>query len=136
MKEIKMKEYVVEIKTNDNADFHQGIKSALANKLSEVSTLAQTEMLAKLVSGSVIEACSKKKNEECDCEDPENCECDDDDDDEDLTEATSFKKLNAKQFTELSSFKSFVALYQKENPDVEVKKQQLLGKYKWFVYCW
>lgn len=74
-----MKQYELNV-LGTNQDFKDAVKTSLVNKLSEVSTLAQTEMLARLVGGSVVEACSDK-NEECDCEDPKNCDCKDEDKD-------------------------------------------------------
>jgi hypothetical protein len=68
-----MKQYEVSVSGSTN-DFSTELKTALVNKISEVSTMAQSEMLARFVGGTVIESCSKK-NEECECEDPENCEC-------------------------------------------------------------
>ena len=50
-----------------------------------------------------------------------------------ITEAT-FKKMDAKQFTDLTAFKTFVASYQKDVDGIEVKRQQLAGVWKWFVY--
>ena len=60
-----MKQYELNV-LGTNQDFKDEVKTSLVNKLSEVSTLAQTEMLARLIGGSVLEACSDK-NEECDC---------------------------------------------------------------------
>ena len=68
-----MKQYELNV-LGTNQDFKDEVKTSLVNKLSEVSTLAQQEMLARLIGGSVVEACSDK-NEECECEDPENCDC-------------------------------------------------------------
>lgn len=50
-----------------------------------------------------------------------------------ITEA-AFKKMDAKQFTDLTAFKTFVASYQKDIDGVEVKRQQLAGTWKWFAY--
>ena len=72
-----MKQYELNV-LGTNQDFKDEVKTSLVNKLSEVSKLAQQEMLARLIGGSVVEACSDK-NEECECEDPENCDCEDKD---------------------------------------------------------
>lgn len=75
-----MKQYEVNV-SGSTGNFSSELKAALVNKISEVSTMAQIEMLAKFVGGTVIEGCSKK-NEECECEDPENCECEEMEDEE------------------------------------------------------
>ena len=129
------KTYEVTISTGgDNTQVD--IQQALTTEVSRQATVAQQEYLAALVGGVVDERCKKMKEGECDCDDPDNCECDDDEDedeDDDLDEAT-FKKMDAKQFTDLAVFKSFVASYQKDVDGIEVKRQQLAGVWKWFAY--
>lgn len=128
------KTYEVSIST-DGDNTQVDIQQALTTEVSRQATAAQQEYLAALVGGVVDEKCKKMKEGECDCDDPDDCECgeDDDGDDEDLDEAT-FKKMDAKQFTDLTAFKSFIASYQKDVDGVEVKRQQLAGTWKWFVY--
>lgn len=129
------KTYEVTIRTGgDNTQVD--IQQALTTEVSRQATVAQQEYLAALVGGVVDEKCKKMKEGECDCDDPDDCECGEDEeeyDDEDLDEAT-FKKMDAKQFTDLAVFKSFVASYQKDVDGIEVKRQQLAGVWKWFVY--
>ena len=72
-----MKQYELNV-LGTNQDFKAEVKNSLVNKISEVSALAKTEMLARLIGGSVVESCSEK-NEECDCEDEEKCDCKDED---------------------------------------------------------
>ena len=128
------KTYEVSIST-DGDNIQADIQQALTTEVSRQATVAQQEYLAALVGGVVDEKCKKMKEGECDCDDPDDCECGEDggDDDEDLDEAT-FKKMDAKQFTDLAVFKSFVASYQKDVDGIEVKRQQLAGVWKWFVY--
>ena len=126
------KTYEVSVSTGgDNTQ--TDIQKALTTEVSRQATIAQQEYLAALVGGAVDESCKNMKEGDCDCEDPDDCECDEDDEDGDLDEAT-FKKMDAKQFTDLTAFKTFVASYQKDIDGVEVKRQQLAGTWKWFVY--
>ena len=67
-----MKQYELNV-LGTNQDFKDEVKTSLVNKLSEVSTLAQQEMLARLICGSVVEA--------CDCEDEDKDEEDEDEED-------------------------------------------------------
>lgn len=129
------KTYEVSIST-DGDNTQTDIQQALTDEVSRQATIAQQEYLAALVGGVAVESCKNVKEDDCDCDDPDNCECDDDDDDDedgDLDEAT-FKKMDAKQFTDLTAFKTFVASYQKDIDGVEVKRQQLAGTWKWFAY--
>lgn len=124
--------YEVTIST-DGDNTQADIQQAFTTEVSRQATAAQQEYLAALVGGAVDEGYKNVREGDCDCDDPDDCECGEDDDDEDLDEAT-FKKMDAKQFTDLAVFKSFAASYQKDVDGIEVKRQQLAGVWKWFVY--
>lgn len=117
--------YEVSIST-DGDNTQTDIQQALTNEVSRQATIAQQEYLAALVGGVAVESCKNVKEDDCDCDE-------DDDEDDDLDEATSPKR-KVKQFTDLSAFKTFIASYQKNVDGVEVKRQQLVGNWKWFAY--